>query len=79
MSPPDGSYGWVIVAVAFMLNMMGYAAVSTFGVMFEEFTEIFSISKTATSLYSMFAFMAYSLAGGYRSEKYWVAEIGLCI
>ena len=46
---PDGGYGWVVVAAAFIVNMIADGVTFSFGVMFDEFQDEFESSKAATA------------------------------
>ena len=39
--PPDGGYGWVVVAVACVTNVLRYSMISCFPVMYTDLVEYF--------------------------------------
>ena len=47
--PPDGGYGWVIVASSVFLSFTTTAAISTIGIFMVEWIEYFHSSKVAVS------------------------------
>ncbi|XP_014232686.1 uncharacterized protein LOC106656306 [Trichogramma pretiosum] len=61
--PPDGGWGWVVVAAAFMVNLIADGITFSFGVIFHEFLKYFGESKAATSWVGSL-FMAMPLLSG---------------
>ena len=52
---PDGGFGWIVVAAAFIVNVIGDGVTFSFGIMFEEFQEEFGSSSAVTAgVVSMF-------------------------
>ncbi|XP_066297921.1 monocarboxylate transporter 13-like [Branchiostoma lanceolatum] len=47
--PPDGGWGWVIVASTFLLHVVVVGTVKSFGVFYTEFREVFQESAGVTS------------------------------
>ncbi|KAI8480514.1 hypothetical protein Bbelb_417500 [Branchiostoma belcheri] len=50
--PPDGGWGWVVVASTFFVNMLVIGNMKSFGVFFAEFREVFQESAGITSFIS---------------------------
>ena len=61
--PPDGGWGWVVVAAAFMVNLIADGITFSFGVIFHEFLEYFGETKATTSWIGSL-FMAMPLLSG---------------
>lgn len=61
--PPDGGWGWVVVAAAFMVNLIADGITFSFGVIFHEFLLYFGETK-ATTLWIGSLFMAMPLLSG---------------
>ena len=49
-TPPDGGYGWVIVAVAFFIHIIVDGIAFTFGVFYVEFLNYYGEGKGKTAL-----------------------------
>ncbi|XP_066592508.1 monocarboxylate transporter 9-like [Prorops nasuta] len=47
--PPDGGWGWVVVAAAFMVNLIADGITFSFGVIFVEFLNYFGEGKSKTA------------------------------
>ncbi|XP_026468509.1 uncharacterized protein LOC113372402 isoform X2 [Ctenocephalides felis] len=47
--PPDGGWGWVVVAAAFCVNLIADGISFSFGVMFVDFLEYFGDNKSTTA------------------------------
>ena len=47
--PPDGGYGWVIVAASFLCNVIVDGVCYSFGVFFVEFLDYFKESRAKTA------------------------------
>jgi hypothetical protein len=47
--PPDGGYGWVIVAASFCANMIADGCCFSFGVFFAELIDVFGESRSKTA------------------------------
>eukprot|EP00058_Branchiostoma_floridae_P020912 XP_002606402.1 hypothetical protein BRAFLDRAFT_67653 [Branchiostoma floridae] len=50
--PPDGGWGWVIVASTFLLHVVVVGSTKSFGVFYAEFREVFQESAGITSFIS---------------------------
>ncbi|XP_014487215.1 PREDICTED: uncharacterized protein LOC106751007 [Dinoponera quadriceps] len=61
--PPDGGWGWVVVAAAFMVNLIGDGITFSFGVIFVEFLNYFGAGKSKTAWIGSL-FMAMPLLSG---------------
>lgn len=61
--PPDGGWGWVVVAASFMVNLIADGITFSFGVIFHEFLEYFGETKATTSWIGSL-FMAMPLLSG---------------
>lgn len=61
--PPDGGWGWVVVAAAFMVNLIGDGITFSFGVIFVEFLNYFGEGKSKTAWIGSL-FMAMPLLSG---------------
>ncbi|XP_023246742.1 uncharacterized protein LOC106643525 [Copidosoma floridanum] len=60
---PDGGYGWVVVAAAFMVNLIADGITFSFGVIYHEFLKYFGEGKATTSWIGSL-FMAMPLLSG---------------
>ncbi len=49
ITPPDGGYGWVVVASSFLLQAIGGGIAFSFGVFFVEFLSTFSQGSGTTA------------------------------
>ncbi len=68
--PPDGGYGWVILASSFMVNFLVDGVCFSFGIFFVDFLDYFGATRAKTSwigsvLNGMYLFMGKTL----RSES----------
>lgn len=61
--PPDGGWGWVVVAAAFMVNLIADGITFSFGVIYHEFLIYFGEGKATTSWIGSL-FMAMPLLSG---------------
>ncbi|XP_034935207.1 monocarboxylate transporter 9-like [Chelonus insularis] len=61
--PPDGGWGWVIVAASFMVNLIADGITFSFGVIFVEFLNYFNEGKSKTAWIGSL-FMAMPLLSG---------------
>lgn len=61
--PPDGGWGWVIVAASFMVNLIADGIVFSFGILYTEFLHYFGEGKAKTSWIGSL-FMAMPLLSG---------------
>jgi hypothetical protein len=62
-SPPDGGWGWVVVAAAFMVNLIADGITFSFGVIYVDFLAYFNAGKSKTSWIGSL-FMAMPLLSG---------------
>ncbi|XP_045478236.1 monocarboxylate transporter 12-like [Harmonia axyridis] len=61
--PPDGGWGWVIVAASFMVNLIADGITFSFGVIFVEFVDYFHADRGTTAVVGGL-FMAMPLLSG---------------
>jgi len=61
--PPDGGWGWVVVAASFMVNLIADGITFSFGVIFVEFLNYFGEGKSKTAWIGSL-FMAMPLLSG---------------
>ncbi|XP_022916238.1 monocarboxylate transporter 12-like [Onthophagus taurus] len=61
--PPDGGWGWVVVAASFVVNLIADGITFSFGVIFVEFLEYFGENRAKTSWIGSL-FMAMPLLSG---------------
>ena len=61
--PPDGGYGWVIVAAAFICNFIVDGTSNAFGPFMASYQETFGVSKAAVSLVGSLLIGIYLLSG----------------
>ena len=62
-TPPDGGWGWVVVAASFMVNLIADGITFSFGVIFVEFLKYFGEGKSRTAWIGSL-FMAIPLLSG---------------
>lgn len=48
--PPDGGWGWVIVAASFMCNLFVDGIIFSFGVFLNDISDAFAVSKARVAL-----------------------------
>ncbi|KAK0075963.1 hypothetical protein PV325_006134, partial [Microctonus aethiopoides] len=48
--PPDGGWGWVIVAASFMCNLVVDGIIFSFGVMLNHIVDAFNVTKSSVAL-----------------------------
>ncbi|XP_070156513.1 monocarboxylate transporter 12 isoform X1 [Polyergus mexicanus] len=65
--PPDGGWGWVIVAASFMCNFFVDGIIFSFGVFLNEIADAFSISKARVALVGSLQTGFYLMAGPFVS------------
>lgn len=61
--PPDGGWGWVIVAASFMCNLVVDGIIFSFGVFLVEIAESLQVSKAQVSLVGALQSGFYLLTG----------------
>ncbi|KAM0729684.1 Monocarboxylate transporter 14 [Formica fusca] len=65
--PPDGGWGWVIVAASFMCNFFVDGIIFSFGVFLNEIADAFSISKARVALVGSLQTGFYLMVGPFVS------------
>ncbi|XP_034177097.1 monocarboxylate transporter 12 isoform X1 [Osmia lignaria lignaria] len=65
--PPDGGWGWVIVAASFMCNLFVDGIIFSFGVFLNDVSEAFSVSKARVALVGSLQSGFYLMAGPFVS------------
>ncbi|KZC06189.1 Monocarboxylate transporter 12 [Dufourea novaeangliae] len=65
--PPDGGWGWVIVAASFMCNLFVDGIIFSFGVFLNDIAEAFSVSKARVALVGSLQSGFYLMAGPFVS------------
>lgn len=61
--PPDGGWGWVIVAASFMCNLFVDGIIFSFGVFLNDIADAFSVSKARVALVGSLQSGFYLMAG----------------
>lgn len=61
--PPDGGFGWVVLASASLINFLIPGMVKSFGVLFVEFMQVFRASPTDASWMPALCYFLYSFLG----------------
>lgn len=61
--PPDGDYGWVIVAAAFISNLIVDGISNSFGPFMRSYQEKFNSTKATTSIIGALLIGSYLLSG----------------
>ncbi|KOX78835.1 Monocarboxylate transporter 12 [Melipona quadrifasciata] len=65
--PPDGGWGWVIVAASFMCNLFVDGIIFSFGVFLNDISEAFAVSKARVALVGSLQSGFYLMAGPFVS------------
>ncbi|EZA47787.1 Monocarboxylate transporter [Ooceraea biroi] len=65
--PPDGGWGWVIVAASFMCNLFVDGIIFSFGVFLNDIANAFSVSKARVALVGSLQTGFYLMAGPFVS------------
>ncbi|KAH0955530.1 hypothetical protein HN011_010929 [Eciton burchellii] len=65
--PPDGGWGWVIVAASFMCNLFVDGIIFSFGVFLNDIANAFSVSKARVALVGSLQSGFYLMAGPFVS------------
>ncbi|XP_066598707.1 monocarboxylate transporter 12 [Prorops nasuta] len=65
--PPDGGWGWVIVAASFMCNLFVDGIIFSFGVFLNNIAEAFQVSKARVALVNSLQTGFYLMAGPFVS------------
>ena len=76
--PPDGGWGWVVVAASFMCNVLVDGIIFTAGMLFSPIMEEFDISYSQVSWVSSLIGGFYLLAGEPWRVKT-LGGLGLCL
>lgn len=63
--PPDGGWGWLILAGSMLVNLLVPGTVKSFGVLFMEFLEAFDASPSTALWIPALCYFLYSSLGGY--------------
>lgn len=65
--PPDGGWGWVVVAASFMCNLVVDGIIFTFGMMKDSVKADFGVSDSEVALVGALQSGFYLMAGGFCS------------
>ncbi|XP_035732597.1 monocarboxylate transporter 3-like [Vespa mandarinia] len=65
--PPDGGWGWVIVAASFLCNLFVDGIIFSFGVFLNDITEAFNVSHASVALVGSLQTGFYLMAGPFVS------------
>lgn len=63
MVPPDGGWGWLILAGSMLVNILVPGTVKSFGVLFVEFLEAFDASPATAAWIPALCYFLYSSLG----------------
>lgn len=63
MVPPDGGWGWLVLAGATLVNVLVPGTVKSFGVLFVEFLEAFDASPAVAAWIPALCYFLYSSLG----------------
>lgn len=63
--PPDGGWGWVIVAASFMCNVVVDGIIFSFGAFLPKIGEHFTVSKASVAMVGSLQTGFYLITGGY--------------
>lgn len=78
--PPDGGWGWVVVAASFLVNMIADGITFSFGVMYVEFLAYFGQGKSKTAWIGSL-FMAMPLLSGpiasFLTDRYGCRKVSI--
>ena len=61
--PPDGGWGWMVVAASFMCNLVVDGIIFSFGVFLERISSEFAVSKARVALVGSLQSGFYLMAG----------------
>ncbi|XP_077283467.1 solute carrier family 16 member hermes [Arctopsyche grandis] len=61
--PPDGGYGWLVLAGAMLVNILVPGTVKSFGVLFVEFLDVFDAGPAAAAWIPALCYFLYSSLG----------------
>ena len=65
--PPDGGWGWLVLAGSMMVNILIPGTIKSFGVLFVEFLEAFKASPTAAAWIPALCYFLYSSLGKHKA------------
>lgn len=68
--PPDGGWGWVIVAASFMCNLFVDGIIFSFGVFLNDISDAFAVSKARVALVGSLQSGFYLMAGQWQKKEY---------
>lgn len=78
--PPDGGWGWVVVAASFLVNMIADGITFSFGIMYVEFLAYFGQGKSKTAWIGSL-FMAMPLLSGpvasFLTDRYGCRKVSI--
>lgn len=66
--PPDGGWGWLVLAGSMLVNILVPGTVKSFGVLFVEFLEAFEASPSTAAWIPALCYFLYSSLGKRYSE-----------
>lgn len=67
--PPDGGWGWIIVAASFMCNLVVDGIICSFGVFLVKIMSTFEVSRARVALASSLQSGFYLMAGTFLKKK----------
>lgn len=73
--PPDGGWGWLILAGSMLVNLLVPGTVKSFGVLFVEFLEAFDASPAAAAWIPALCYFLYSSLGKAKPRMDYVFKI----
>jgi len=66
MVPPDGGWGWLVLAGSVLVNILVPGTVKSFGVLFVEFLEVFNATPAAAAWIPALCYFLYSSLGQFH-------------
>lgn len=63
--PPDGGWGWLVLAGSMLVNLLVPGTIKSFGVLFVEFLDAFQASQLAAAWIPALCYFLYSSLGIY--------------
>lgn len=63
--PPDGGWGWLVLAGSMMVNILIPGTIKSFGVLFVEFLEAFEASSATAAWIPALCYFLYSSLGNH--------------
>lgn len=61
--PPDGGWGWLVLAGSMMVNILIPGTIKSFGVLFVEFLDVFKASPATAAWIPALCYFLYSSLG----------------